>query len=347
MHVASEVSIDCPGDHYHVQLIGGRAKSAEKYTAELLAALIRGMRAQLRSDKVLGALDAGVTVEEPDLLETEGPDDGVGETFDRTTGAVLDPKLVKNGRADEMGYMKQLKVFERRTVAECHERTGRGPIPTGWVDINKGDAVRPEVRCRLVVQETNRRATIAKDDMVATLAATPPLESLRMLIRMTMTDEGGAEPRHITLIEISRAHLHSGLDREFYVVAPKEDDGCADGWCWLLRKAMSGLRDVGRAFDRLCESVMDEIGFTVGAGSVCLYWHQQRRIGVYRRGDDFIGSGVRTELNWFKDELGQRLIVEVLAILRPRADLGEGQEVTCLNRILRWWPMGPLGQGED
>ena len=48
-------------------------------------------------------------------------------------------------------------------------------------------------------------------------------------------------------------------------------------------------------------------------------------------------------MTWFKDELGKRLIVKVRAVLGPRRDLGDVQEVTCLNRILRWCGRDHLG----
>ena len=53
-------------------------------------------------DKKLSALDAGATVEEPVVLETEGPAEEFEEIFDRTTGVALDQKLVKAGRSEEM-----------------------------------------------------------------------------------------------------------------------------------------------------------------------------------------------------------------------------------------------------
>ena len=78
------------------------------------------------------------------------------EFHDGMTGELLDPKLVDNGRQDEMGDMENMGVFVRVKTAECLERTGRKPLPSGWVDTNKGDREKPDVRCRLVAQETKR-----------------------------------------------------------------------------------------------------------------------------------------------------------------------------------------------
>ena len=60
-------------------------------------------------------------------------------------------------------------------------RTGKPPIPVRWIDINTGDSVSPEYRSRLVAKEIKRDSS---DDL---LAATPPLEALKILISLEMT----------------------------------------------------------------------------------------------------------------------------------------------------------------
>ena len=60
-------------------------------------------------------------------------------------------------------------------------------IPIRWVDVNKGDSENIIVRSRMVVQETWQRSDLGKgvESMSATFAATPPLESIRILICFT------------------------------------------------------------------------------------------------------------------------------------------------------------------
>ena len=58
-----------------------------------------------------------------------------------------------------------------------------------WVDINKGDDMRPNVRCRLCVQETRRQSP--------TFSATPPYEALRLMVSMTMTPRNDEEANHV------------------------------------------------------------------------------------------------------------------------------------------------------
>ena len=78
------------------------------------------------------------------------------------------------------------------------------------------------------------------------------------------------------------------------------------------------------------------LGFIIGLGSVCLYWHPTRFIRVYRHGDDWVCVCSRVEAEWFRSELNLHMIVKCRGILGPRKDLGDCQEIVCLNRILRW-----------
>ena len=57
----------------------------------------------------------------------------------------------------------------------CYKETGKAPIGTRWVDINKGDEENTEYRSRFVAQE------IKKDSREDLFAATPPLEANKIL----------------------------------------------------------------------------------------------------------------------------------------------------------------------
>ncbi len=101
-----------------------------------------------------------------------------GETFDENAGAVLPPLLVQQASAEEIKFMLEWGVWEHAPISECWKQTGRAPIGSKWVDVNKGDAVRPLVRSRFVVKEI---ATYKSDDF---FAATPPLEAFRLLLSL-------------------------------------------------------------------------------------------------------------------------------------------------------------------
>ena len=71
-----------------------------------------------------------------------------------STGLPLNPEMVKKARELDMQYMEELKVLEDSDWDACMAETGRPPTQTGWVDINKGDSLRPNCRSRLVCQDT-------------------------------------------------------------------------------------------------------------------------------------------------------------------------------------------------
>ena len=136
-------------------------------------------------------------------------------------------------------------MLENSNRDECMTETGRAPIPTDWVDINKGDSLRPNYRSRLVCQETRGRSTIDAEDWAATFAATPPYEAFRLQLSLMMTSprsQVDGDDEVLMLLDISRAHLHSPLARAVFVTI--------DGKVYKLLKAMYGLRDAGPAFER-------------------------------------------------------------------------------------------------
>ena len=49
--------------------------------------------------------------------------------------------------------------------------TGKAPISVDWVDANKGDESRLELRSRLVVQETKRVTTLGPQGAASAFAA--------------------------------------------------------------------------------------------------------------------------------------------------------------------------------
>ena len=85
-----------------------------------------------------------------DELEINDWDDG--EYVDQKTGEDLDPELAKMARLEEIKFMKRIELYEEVPLEECWRKTGRPPISTKWVDVNKGTKERPDVRCRLVAR---------------------------------------------------------------------------------------------------------------------------------------------------------------------------------------------------
>ena len=361
--LAKELDKRCYGGHEHVQLLNGTAKASEVYPPRLVAAILRGIRSSMiaagkgvrdglcarpeTQTKASSApiftiqpVEAGPTLEEPELLERLPKDSAEKQVFDKSTGLPLDPQLVKASRAEEMAYMEELEVLKPSTEDACLAATGRPPIPTAWVDIDKGDRERPNVRSRLVAQETRWRSALDPTDWAATFAATPPYEAFKMQLSMLMTGarpESPMDERVLMLIDISRAHLHSPLDRDVFVRV--------DGVVYQLCKAMYGLRDAGASFDRKVEKTMGAMDVTLGKFSVCLgvRYMDGDIVRQVRWGDDFSVSGKRASCQRYKEDLSQHLLVKVVAILGPNSELGDTQEAIHLNRLIRWYPPGSAG----
>ena len=101
------------------------------------------------------------------------------------------------------------------------------------VDVNKGDALTPDIRARLVAMEV---ATY-KDDHF--FAAAPALEALRLLLSRTASRRShGRGGRKLLVIKSRKAHLHAEADREIYITLPPEER--RDGYCPRLLRCLYG-----------------------------------------------------------------------------------------------------------
>ena len=89
--------------------------------------------------------------------------------FDNVTQEPLVPSLVMQARSEELRYFDEMGVYEYATIDDCIRDTGRQPIGTRWIDINKGDSAHPNYGSRLVAKEY-------KVDIRPELFATPTTE---------------------------------------------------------------------------------------------------------------------------------------------------------------------------
>ena len=135
-------------------------------------------------------------------VDKDDPDENIWEEFwDDQSGERLDYHGVREARKEAMEEVKKHQVWVKVPTKECWERTGKAPIKTRWVDINKGDRVHPEYRSRLVCKELN---TGKREDL---FAATPPLEALKILFAGAVTrgvgyEENRAEGMKLDFIDI-------------------------------------------------------------------------------------------------------------------------------------------------
>ena len=169
--------------------------------------------------------------------------------------------------------MRKHNVYTKVPITECWDNTGKAPIGTRWIDVNKGDNVHKEYRSRLVAQEIkmNRREDL--------FAATPPLEAKKMLFSLAMTEGIGYEKGNsingmkLDFIDIRRAYFHAKARRKIYVHLPIED--AEEGMCGRLDKAMYGTRDAAQNWEFEYCGTMESIGFNVGKASPCVFYHAE------------------------------------------------------------------------
>ena len=353
----------CPKDspvHVHQPLVGGRAKATESYPERLCIAVLKALRQSMRSVGLLGAMEVGYHVDEPDLsfeiqryreeqnedkplfaMETgyhvDEPDVSVEveKHYDDITGALLEPTLVRKARAEEVEFLERLGTWRDATEEECIRVTGKPPIPSRWVDINKGDQARKEYRSRLTVKELKAKYPM---DAAEVFAATPPVECLRLLASLTMCAPA-EEEIVMGFIDISRAHPHADLNRTVYIWTPVDCGGKSR--VKLLHMTLYGLRDAPQNFEFKVKEVMEALNFVQGLFSPCLWFKQCPKYGSIRvmvHGDDFIISGTRAAINWLHEGIGKKLISKLGGIIGPDKSQGDIQEIVILNRIMTWIP---------
>ena len=134
-----------------------------------------------------------------------------GETRDSTTGELLDPAKVDEGCTEEMGFMAQMRVWDRVTREEARSDPEGKIVGTRWVFVKKGD----KVRCRLADQ-----VFTGSDKREDLYAGTPPLSATRYLLSDSVSrGKRGRYQRKLMVVDI-RAFLHGLCTRSLYVELP-------------------------------------------------------------------------------------------------------------------------------
>ena len=99
-----------------------------------------------------------------------------GKVYDEYTSELLDSEKVAIARQTELDFFKRLNTWSVRLVSECLSKTGRNPIPSRWIDHDKGGGLTVDIRSRFVACETKRVSSIGVGDIAAVFSATPPLD---------------------------------------------------------------------------------------------------------------------------------------------------------------------------
>ncbi len=347
--ILEALSKKCRGDHEHTPLLGGaRAKNVAVYPPGLCSAITQGAAEQLRRDdrahgvravcawhsaRELHAVRAATEVHCDAAQDRTGNEDeqlaaaAVGETYDEITGAALPPDLVKQARAEEIKFMLDWGVWKRALITECWAETGKAPIGSKWVDVNKGDAKKPQIRSRFVVKEI---ATYKSDDF---FAATLPLEALRLLLSMAASSGHHIK---VEVLDARKAHLHAFAKRTVFVQLPPEVG--EPGYCARLVRCLYGTRDAPKRWEAFLAEQLVAMGFTRGRASPCCYFNAALGVRCIVHGDDFVLTGRACALDEVKAGMHERFLLKELG--RLGGDKGELKELRVLNRVVRWTPAG-------
>jgi len=246
-----------------------------------------------------------------------------GDFWDEVTGERLPPELVRASREEELTFMEEWDVWEVVPISYCVKVTGRRPLGGRWVDVNKGDARHPVIRCRYVAKDI---AFKKNDDF---FSATPPLEALRFLLGH-VANQRGAE--RLMVIDARKAHLHAHVDREVFVELPPEV--AQPGFCARLKRCLYGTRDAPKRWEAYVAKVLAALGFQRGRASPCCYFHPVRGLRCVVHGDDFVLAGCPGDLQWAKGAMAEHFLTKEVGTLGVGP--GEVQELRILNRVVRW-----------
>ena len=75
-----------------------------------------------------------------------------GWATDDISGKTICRKLVDEARGEVVEFMKKIGLWDEVDVEECWQKTGKAPVTTKWIDINKGTEEDPLIRSRLVAR---------------------------------------------------------------------------------------------------------------------------------------------------------------------------------------------------
>lgn len=229
--------------------------------------------------------------------------DSEGEFWDEISKKKLNKNGVIAARLEEIKQVHPHGAYEKVTLEECWNQTGKGSIKTKWVDINTGDELNEELRSRLVAKE------IKTDKRTDLFAATPPLEAKKILLSQAVTEgigyTAGQEESGMKMdfIDISRADFQADAIRNVYVALLEED--ASPGMCGKLMKSTYGTRDPAQNWGEAYSAFMKEKRFLRGRSSPCVFWNPSRELRCVVHGDDLTILGWKKDLDWFCKEIGE------------------------------------------
>jgi hypothetical protein len=235
-----------------------------------------------------------------------------------------------------MGFMDKIVVWEDSSREECFEETGKPPVSTRWVDINKGTEDDPEVRCRLVARDFKPKGERDREDL---FAAMPPLECKKTIFaKAVQNDEpcrrGGDERLKLMFIDVKKAHLNGVLKEDECAFIELPGKNGAKGSCKRLRRWLYGMRPAAAAWEADYVEKLVGIGFKQGRAAPTVFYNAELQVRAVVHGDDFTFLGFLEDLMFVKAQMEVWYEVKVRGVVGDES--GDMKEIVILNRQLRW-----------
>ena len=251
--------------------------------------------------------------------------------YDDRTGKTLDADLVDTAEKEELAFMERIGVGEVCDARECWEKTGRAPVTTKFVRVDKGSDSSPDVRVRLCARDFKPKGEQTRCDL---FAAMPPLEAKKLLFRQAARSRktwrsGRWRSKKLLFIDAKKAHLNGVVppDVYAYVVLPS-------GICWRLRRWLYGMRPAAHAWEADYAAKLESIGFRRGKSAPTVFFNAQSGCRCVVHGDDFTFLGFDIELHEIIRKMREWYELKVRGVLGNED--GDDKEVTILNRRLSW-----------
>ena len=249
--------------------------------------------------------------------------------WDDVRGGWLDREEVRKARMEEVGYMKDEKLWDEVPRKEAE---GQRIVSVKWVDTNKGTEDQPEIRCRWVARDF-KGADRDREDL---FAATPPWE-LKRLLMSHAADISNGQVRKMLLIDVKKAHLNSECKDDVYIELP-EEVGAGTDKVGKLRRWLYGFRPAAAAWENHYANKLEGIGFKRGLSSPVSFYHKSKDINLVVHGDDFTFTSDQKGLEWVEKHMKAWYKITLRAWLGPEDH--DDKEATLLGRILRWHDWG-------
>ena len=187
-----------------------------------------------------------------------------------------------------MQYIRQRGVWKLSTWRTALAISGKSPISVMWTDTNKGDTEKPNVRSRLVCKEFRAKF------MEAVFAGTPPIEALRVILRVAAAHAEDKGPYGLMCIDVRRAHFYAKAIRRVFVRLPEEDPASENkDACGELLISMYGTQDAAANWEASYTATMKAMGFKQGKASPCHFVKPAGALPTMVHGDDFFVTGTK------------------------------------------------------